>query len=227
MPKKIEFELYFHGQPTRVEAPCLVGFDIINKESKIFGIIFVKKTIMELESLYMAIGQSICLPLSIFMDGELRESKLVEFYEDVSRVVFIFKSENDSKDKNEVKGIDLNNFYPDEKLNEKLGFQENINSPLIVLNRSNNLYYLSLNSLNESSGQNDFWQDFILIRGNLDVLVEDKTGEKLFDALSSYAGFRFKQQENILEKIPEKDFETILDVLNSNSNKIVNTENEK
>ena len=226
MPKKIEFELYFHGQPTRVEAPCLVGFDIINKESKIFGIIFVKKTIMELESLYMAIGQSICLPLSIFMDGELRESKLVEFYEDVSRVVFIFKSENDSKDKNEVKGIDLNNFYPDEKLNEKLGFQENINSPLIVLNRSNNLYYLSLNSLNESSGQNDFWQDFILIRGNLDVLVEDKTGEKLFDALSSYAGFRFKQQENILEKIPEKDFETILDVLNSNSNK-VNTENEK
>lgn len=226
MPKKIEFELYFHGQPTRVEAPCLVGFDIINKESKIFGIIFVKKTIMELESLYMAIGQSICLPLSIFMDGELRESKLVEFYEDVSRVVFIFKSENDSKDKNEVKGIDLNNFYPDEKLNEKLGFQENINSPLIVLNRSNNLYYLSLNSLNESSGQNDFWQDFILIRGNLDILVEDKTGEKLFDALSSYAGFRFKQQENILEKIPEKDFETILDVLNSNSNK-VNTENEK
>lgn len=226
MPKKIEFELYFHGQPTRVEAPCLVGFDIINKESKIFGIIFVKKTIMELESLYMAIGQSICLPLSIFMDGELRESKLVEFYEDVSRVVFIFKSENDSKDKNEVKGIDLNNFYPDEKLNEKLGFQENINSPLIVLNRSNNLYYLSLNSLNESSGQNDFWQDFILIRGNLDVLVEDKTGEKLFDALSSYAGFRFKQQENILEKIPEKDFETILDVLNSNSNK-TNTENEK
>jgi hypothetical protein len=226
MPKKIEFELYFHGQPTRVEAPCLVGFDIINKESKIFGIIFVKKTIMELESLYMAIGQSICLPLSIFMDGELRESKLVEFYEDVSRVVFIFKSENDSKDKNEVKGIDLNNFYPDEKLNEKLGFQENINSPLIVLNRSNNLYYLSLNSLNESSGQNDFWQDFILIRGNLDVLVEDKTGEKLFDALSSYAGFRFKQQENILEKIPEKDFETILDVLNSNSNKS-NTENEK
>lgn len=226
MPKKIEFELYFHGQPTRVEAPCLVGFDIINKESKIFGIIFVKKTIMELESLYMAIGQSICLPLSIFMDGELRESKLVEFYEDVSRVVFIFKSENDSKDKNEVKGIDLNNFYPDEKLNEKLGFQENINSPLIVLNRSNNLYYLSLNSLNESSGQNDFWQDFILIRGNLDVLVEDKTGEKLFDSLSSYAGFRFKQQENILEKIPEKDFETILDVLNSNSNK-TNTENEK
>ena len=226
MPKKIEFELYFHGQPTRVEAPCLVGFDIIDKESKIFGIIFVKKTIMELESLYMAIGQSICLPLSIFVDGELRESKLVEFYEDVSRVVFIFKSENDSKDKNEVKGIDLNNFYPDEKLNEKLGFQENINSPLIVLNRSNNLYYLSLNSLNESSGQNDFWQDFILIRGNLDVLVEDKTGEKLFDALSSYAGFRFKQQENILEKIPEKDFETILDVLNSNSNK-VNTENEK
>lgn len=226
MPKKIEFELYFHGQPTRVEAPCLVGFDIINKESKIFGIIFVKKTIMELESLYMAIGQSICLPLSIFMDGELRESKLVEFYEDVSRVVFIFKSENDSKDKNEVKGIDLNNFYPDEKLNEKLGFQENINSPLIVLNRSNNLYYLSFNSLNESSGQNNFWQDFILIRGNLDVLVEDKTGEKLFDALSSYAGFRFKQQENILEKIPEKDFETILDVLNSNSNK-VNTENEK
>lgn len=226
MPKKIEFELYFHGQPTRVEAPCLVGFDIINKESKIFGIIFVKKTIMELESLYMAIGQSICLPLSIFMDGELRESKLVEFYEDVSRVVFIFKSENDSKDKNEVKGIDLNNFYPDEKLNEKLGFQENINSPLIVLNRSNNLYYLSLNSLNESSGQNDFWQDFILIRGNLDVLVEDKTGEKLFDALSSYAGFRFKQQENILEKIPEKDFETILDVLNSNSNKS-NMENEK
>ena len=181
---------------------------------------------MELESLYMAIGQSICLPLSIFMDGELRESKLVEFYEDVSRVVFIFKSENDSKDKNEVKGIDLNNFYPDEKLNEKLGFQENINSPLIVLNRSNNLYYLSFNSLNESSGQNNFWQDFILIRGNLDVLVEDKTGEKLFDALSSYAGFRFKQQENILEKIPEKDFETILDVLNSNSNK-VNTENEK
>ena len=226
MPKKIEFELYFHGQPTRVEAPCLVGFDIINKESKIFGIIFVKKTIMELESLYMAIGQSICLPLSIFMDGELRESKLVEFYEDVSRVVFIFKSENDSKDKNEVKGIDLNNFYPDEKLNEKLGFQENINSPLIVLNRSNNLYYLSLNSLNESSGQNDFWQDFILIRGNLDVLVEDKTGEKLFDSLSSYAGFRFKQQENILEKIPEKDFETILDVLNSNSNKS-NMENEK
>lgn len=226
MPKKIEFELYFHGQPTRVEAPCLVGFDIIDKESKIFGIIFVKKTIMELESLYMAIGQSICLPLSIFVDGELRESKLVEFYEDVSRVVFIFKSENDSKDKNEVKGIDLNNFYPDEKLNEKLGFQENINSPLIVLNRSNNLYYLSLNSLNESSGQNNFWQDFILIRGNLDVLVEDKTGEKLFDALSSYAGFRFKQQENILEKIPEKDFETILDVLNSNSNK-VNTENEK
>lgn len=226
MPKKIEFELYFHGQPTRVEAPCLVGFDIIDKESKIFGIIFVKKTIMELESLYVAIGQSICLPLSIFVDGELRESKLVEFYEDVSRVVFIFKSENDSKDKNEVKGIDLNNFYPDEKLNEKLGFQENINSPLIVLNRSNNLYYLSLNSLNESSGQNNFWQDFILIRGNLDVLVEDKTGEKLFDALSSYAGFRFKQQENILEKIPEKDFETILDVLNSNSNK-VNTENEK
>jgi len=226
MPKKIEFELYFHGQPTRVEAPCLVGFDIIDKESKIFGIIFVKKTIMELESLYMAIGQSICLPLSIFMDGELRESKLVEFYEDVSRVVFIFKSENDSKNKNEVKGIDLNNFYPDEKLNEKLGFQENINSPLIVLNRSNNLYYLSLNSLNESSGQNDFWQDFILIRGNLDVLVEDKTGEKLFDALSSYAGFRFKQQENILEKIPEKDFETILDVLNSNSNKS-NMENEK
>lgn len=226
MPQKIEFELYFHGQPTRVEAPCLVGFDIIDKESKIFGIIFVKKTIMELESLYMAIGQSICLPLSIFVDGELRESKLVEFYEDVSRVVFIFKSENDSKDKNEVKGIDLNNFYPDEKLNEKLGFQENINSPLIVLNRSNNLYYLSLNSLNESSGQNDFWQDFILIRGNLDVLVEDKTGEKLFDALSSYAGFRFKQQENILEKIPEKDFETILDVLNSNSNK-TNTENEK
>ena len=218
MPKKIEFELYFHGQPTRVEAPCLVGFDIIDKESKIFGIIFVKKTIMELESLYMAIGQSICLPLSIFVDGELRESKLVEFYEDVSRVVFIFKSENDSKDKNEVKGIDLNNFYPDEKLNEKLGFQENINSPLIVLNRSNNLYYLSFNSLNESSGQNNFWQDFILIRGNLDVLVEDKTGEKLFDALSSYAGFRFKQQENILEKIP--------DVLNSNSNK-VNTENEK
>lgn len=226
MPKKIEFELYFHGQPTRVEAPCLVGFDIINKESKIFGIIFVKKTIMELESLYMAIGQSICLPLSIFMDGELRESKLVEFYEDVSRVVFIFKSENDSKDKNEVKGIDLNNFYPDEKLNEKLGFQENINSPLIVLNRSNNLYYLSLNSLNESSGQNDFWQDFILIRGNLDVLTEDKTGEKLFDALSSYAGFRFKQERNILEKIPEKDFETILDVLNSNSNKS-NMENEK
>lgn len=226
MPKKIEFELYFHGQPTRVEAPCLVGFDIIDKESKIFGIIFVKKTIMELESLYMAIGQSICLPLSIFVDGELRESKLVEFYEDVSRVVFIFKSENDSKDKNEVKGIDLNNFYPDEKLNEKLGFQENINSPLIVLNRSNNIYYLSFNSLNESSGQNNFWQDFILIRGNLDVLVEDKTGEKLFDALSSYAGFRFKQQENILEKIPEKDFETILDVLNSNSNK-VNTENEK
>ena len=226
MPKKIEFELYFHGQPTKVEAPCLLGFDIINKESKIFGIIFVKKTIMELESLYMAIGQSICLPLSIFMDGELRESKLVEFYEDVSRVVFIFKSENDSKNKNEVKGIDLNNFYPDEKLNEKLGFQENINSPLIVLNRSNNLYYLSLNSLNESSGQNDFWQDFILIRGNLDVLVEDKTGEKLFDALSSYAGFRFKQQENILEKIPEKDFETILDVLNSNSNKS-NMENEK
>lgn len=227
MPKKIEFELYFHGQPTRVEAPCLVGFDIIDKESKIFGIIFVKKTIMELESLYMAIGQSICLPLSIFMNGELRESKLVEFYEDVSRVVFIFKSENDSKDKNEVKGIDLNNFYPDEKLNEKLGFQENINSPLIVLNRSNNLYYLSLNSLNESSGQNNFWQDFILIRGNLDVLVEDKTGEKLFDALSSYAGFRFKQQENIIEKIPEKDFETILDVLNSNSNKVANTENEK
>ena len=226
MPQKIEFELYFHGQPTRVEAPCLVGFDIIDKESKIFGIIFVKKTIMELESLYMAIGQSICLPLSIFVDGELRESKLVEFYEDVSRVVFIFKSENDSKDKNEVKGIDLNNFYPDEKLNEKLGFQENINSPLIVLNRSNNLYYLSFNSLNESSGQNNFWQDFILIRGNLDVLVEDKTGEKLFDALSSYAGFRFKQKENILEKIPEKDFETILDVLNSNSNK-VNTENEK
>lgn len=226
MPQKIEFELYFHGQPTRVEAPCLVGFDIIDKESKIFGIIFVKKTIMELESLYMAIGQSICLPLSIFMDGELRESKLVEFYEDVSRVVFVFKSENDSKDKNGVKGIDLNNFYPDEKLNEKLGFQENINSPLIVLNRSNNLYYLSFNSLNESSGQNNFWQDFILIRGNLDVLVEDKTGEKLFDALSSYAGFRFKQQENILEKIPEKDFETILDVLNSNSNK-VNTENEK
>ena len=226
MPKKIEFELYFHGQPTRVEAPCLVGFDIIDKESKIFGIIFVKKTIMELESLYMAIGQSICLPLSIFVDGELRESKLVEFYEDVSRVVFIFKSENDSKDKNEVKGIDLNNFYPDEKLNEKLGFQENINSPLIVLNRSNNLYYLSFNSLNESSGQNNFWQDFILIRGNLDVLVEDKTGEKLFDALSSYAGFRFKQQENILEKIPEKDFETILDVLNSNPNK-VNMENEK
>lgn len=226
MPKKIEFELYFHGQPTRVEAPCLVGFDIIDKESKIFGIIFVKKTIMELESLYMAIGQSICLPLSIFMDGELRESKLVEFYEDVSRVVFIFKSENDSKNKNEVKGIDLNNFYPDEKLNEKLGFQENINSPLIVINRSNNLYYLSLNSLNESSGQNNFWQDFILIRGNLDVLVEDKTGEKLFDALSSYAGFRFKQQENIIEKIPEKDFETILDVLNSNPNK-VNMENEK
>lgn len=226
MSQKVEFELYFHGQPTRVEAPCLVGFDIIDKESKIFGIIFVKKTIMELESLYMAIGQSICLPLSIFVDGELRESKLVEFYEDVSRVVFIFKSENDSKDKNEVKGIDLNNFYPDEKLNEKLGFQENINSPLIVLNRSNNLYYLSFNSLNESSGQNNFWQDFILIRGNLDVLVEDKTGEKLFDALSSYAGFRFKQQENILEKIPEKDFETILDVLNSNSNK-VNTENEK
>ena len=226
MPQKIEFELYFHGQPTRIEAPCLLGFDIIDKESKIFGIIFVKKTIMELESLYMAIGQSICLPLSIFMDGELRESKLVEFYEDVSRVVFIFKSENDSKDKNEVKGIDLNNFYPDEKLNEKLGFQENINSPLIVLNRSNNLYYLSLNSLNESSGQNDFWQDFILIRGNLDVLVEDKTGEKLFDALSNYAGFRFKQQENILEKIPEKDFETILDVLNSNSNKS-NMENEK
>lgn len=226
MPKKIEFELYFHGKPTRVEAPCLVGFDIIDKESKIFGIIFVKKIIMELESLYMAIGQSICLPLSIFMDGELRESKLVEFYEDVSRVVFIFKSENDSKVKNEVKGIDLNNFYPDEKLNEKLGFQENINSPLIVLNRSNNLYYLSLNSLNESSGQNNFWQDFILIRGNLDVLVEDKTGEKLFDALSSYAGFRFKQQENIIEKIPEKDFETILDVLNSNPNK-VNMENEK
>lgn len=226
MPQKIEFELYFHGQPTRVEAPCLLGFDIIDKESKIFGIIFVKKTIMELESLYMAIGQSIYLPLSIFMDGELRESKLVEFYEDVSRVVFIFKSENDSKDKNEVKEIDLNNFYPDEKLNEKLGFQENINSPLIVLNRSNNLYYLSLNSLNESSGQNDFWQDFILIRGNLDVLVEDKTGEKLFDALSSYAGFRFKQQEDILEKIPEKDFETILDVLNSNSNKS-NMENEK
>jgi|GEM_PF-2923745 len=226
MPQKIEFELYFHGQPTRVEAPCLLGFDIIDKESKIFGIIFVKKTIMELESLYMAIGQSICLPLSIFMDGELRESKLVEFYEDVSRVVFIFKSENDNKDKDEIKEIDLNNFYPDKKLNEKLGFQENINSPLIVLNRSNNLYYLSLNSLNESSGQNDFWQDFILIRGNLDVLVEDKTGEKLFDALSSYAGFRFKQQENILEKIPEKDFETILDVLNSNSNK-TNTENEK
>ena len=226
MPQKIEFELYFHGQPTRVEAPCLVGFDIIDKESKIFGIIFVKKTIMELESLYMAIGQSICLPLSIFVDGELRESKLVEFYEDVSRVVFIFKSENDSKDKNEVKEIDLNNFYPDEKLNEKLGFQENINSPLIVLNRSNNLYYLSLNSLNESSGQNDFWQDFILIRGNLDVLVEDKTGEKLFDALSSYAGFRFKQQENIIEKIPEKDFETILDVLNYSPNK-VNMENEK
>lgn len=226
MPQKIEFELYFHGQPTRVEAPCLLGFDIIDKESKIFGIIFVKKTIMELESLYMAIGQSICLPLSIFMDGELRESKLVEFYEDVSRVVFIFKSENDSKDKNEVKEIDLNNFYPDEKLNEKLGFQENINSPLIVLNRSNNLYYLSLNSLNESSGQNNFWQDFILIRGNLDVLVEDKTGEKLFDALSSYAGFRFKQQENIIEKIPEKDFETILDVLNYSPNK-VNMENEK
>ena len=226
MPKKIEFELYFHGQPTRVEAPCLVGFDIIDKESKIFGIIFVKKTIMELESLYMAIGQSICLPLSIFVDGELRESKLVEFYEDVSRVVFIFKSENDSKDKNEVKEIDLNNFYPDEKLNEKLGFQENINSPLIVLNRSNNLYYLSLNSLNESSGQNNFWQDFILIRGNLDVLVEDKTGEKLFDALSSYAGFRLKQQENIIEKIPEKDFETILDVLNYSPNK-VNMENEK
>lgn len=226
MPQKIEFELYFHGQPTRVEAPCLLGFDIIDKESKIFGIIFAKKTIMELESLYMAIGQSICLPLSIFMNGELRESKLVEFYEDVSRVVFIFKSESDSKDKDEIKEIDLNNFYPDEKLNEKLGFQENINSPLIVPNRSNNLYYLSLNSLNESSGQNDFWQDFILIRGNLDVLVEDKTGEKLFDALSSYAGFRFKQQENILEKIPEKDFETILDVLNSNSNK-VNTENEK
>ena len=226
MPQKIEFELYFHRQPTRVEAPCLVGFDIIDKESKIFGIIFVKKTIMELESLYMAIGQSICLPLSIFVDGELRESKLVEFYEDVSRVVFIFKSENDSKDKNEVKEIDLNNFYPDEKLNEKLGFQENINSPLIVLNRSNNLYYLSLNSLNESSGQNNFWQDFILIRGNLDVLVEDKTGEKLFDALSSYAGFRFKQQENIIEKIPEKDFETILDVLNYSPNK-VNMENEK
>lgn len=226
MSQKVEFELYFHGQPTRVEAPCLVGFDIIDKESKLFGIIFVKKTIMELESLYMAIGQSICLPLSIFVDGELRESKLVEFYEDVSRVVFIFKSDNDEKVKKEVKGIDLNNFYPDEKLNEKLGFQENINSPLIVLNRSNNLYYLSLNSLNESSGQNDFWQDFILIRGNLDVLVEDKTGEKLFDALSSYAGFRFKQQENILEKIPEKDFETILDVLNSNSNK-TNTENEK
>lgn len=226
MTQKIEFELYFHGQPTRVEAPCLLGFDIIDKESKIFGIIFVKKTIMELESLYMAIGQSICLPLSIFMDGELRESKLVEFYEDVSRVVFVFKSENDSKDKDEIKEIDLNNFYPDEKLNEKLGFQENINSPLIILNRSNNLYYLSLNSLNESSGQNDFWQDFILIRGNLDVLVEDKTGEKLFDALSSYAGFRFKQQENILKKIPEKDFETILDVLNSNSNK-TNTENEK
>lgn len=226
MPQKIEFELYFHGQPTRVEAPCLVGFDIIDKESKIFGIIFVKKTITELESLYMAIGQSICLPLSIFVDGELRESKLVEFYEDVSRVVFIFKSENDSKDKNEVKEIDLNNFYPDEKLNEKLGFQENINSPLIVLNRSNNLYYLSLNSLNESSGQNNFWQDFILIRGNLDVLVEDKTGEKLFDALSSYAGFRFKQQENIIEKIPEKDFETILDVLNYSPNK-VNMENEK
>jgi hypothetical protein len=226
MPQKIELELYFHGQPTRVEAPCLLGFDIIDKESKIFGIIFVKKTIMELESLYMAIGQSICLPLSIFMDGELRESKLVEFYEDVSRVVFIFKSENDSKDKNEVKGIDLNNFYPDEKLNEKLGFQENINSPLIVLNRSNNLYYLSLNSLNESSGQNDFWQDFILIRGNLDVLTEDKTGEKLFDALSSYAGFRFKQEKNILERIPEKDFETILDVLNSNSHK-TNMENEK
>lgn len=226
MSQKVEFELYFHGQPTRVEAPCLVGFDIIDKESKLFGIIFVKKTIMELESLYMAIGQSICLPLSIFVDGELRESKLVEFYEDVSRVVFIFKSDNDEKAKKEVKGIDLNNFYPDEKLNEKLGFQENINSPLIVLNRSNNLYYLSLNSLNESSGQNDFWQDFILIRGNLDVLLEDKTGEKLFDALSSYAGFRFKQQENILEKIPEKDFETILDVLNSNSNK-TNTENEK
>ena len=226
MSQKVEFELYFHGQPTRVEAPCLVGFDIIDKESKLFGIIFVKKTIMELESLYMAIGQSICLPLSIFVDGELRESKLVEFYEDVSRVVFILKYYNDENAKKEVKGIDLNNFYPYEKLNEKLGFQENINSPLIVLNRSNNLYYLSLNSLNESSGQNDFWQDFILIRGNLDVLVEDKTGEKLFDALSSYAGFRFKQQENILEKIPEKDFETILDVLNSNSNK-TNTENEK
>ena len=43
MPKKIEFELYFHGQPTRVEAPCLVGFDIIDKESKIFGIIFCEK----------------------------------------------------------------------------------------------------------------------------------------------------------------------------------------
>lgn len=226
MPQKIEFELYFHGQPTRVEAPCLLGFDIIDKESKIFGIIFVKKTIMELESLYMAIGQSICLPLSIFMDGELRESKLVEFYEDVSRVVFVFKSENDNKGKKQVEGIDLNNFYPDEKLNEKLGFQKNINSPLIVLNRSNNLYYLSLNSLNESSGQNDFWQDFILIRGNLDVLVEDKTGEKLFDALSSYVGFRFKQKEKILEKIPEKDFETILDVLNSNSNN-VNTEKKK
>ena len=226
MPQKIEFELYFHGQPTRVEAPCLLGFDIIDKESKIFGIIFVKKTIMELESLYMAIGQSICLPLSIFMDGELRESKLVEFYEDVSRVVFVFKSENDEKTKNGVKGIDLKNFYPNEKFNKKLGFQENINSPLIVFDRSNNLYYLSLNSLNETSGQNNFWQDFILIRGNLDVLVEDKTGEKLFDTLSSYAGFRFKQQENIIEKIPEKDFETILDVLNSNSNKS-NMENEK
>ena len=44
---------------------------------------------MELESLYMAIKQSICLPLSIFVDGELRESKLVEFYEDVSRL-FLF-----------------------------------------------------------------------------------------------------------------------------------------
>lgn len=226
MPQKIEFELYFHGQPTRVEAPCLLGFDIIDKESKIFGIIFVKKTIMELESLYMAIGQSICLPLSIFIDGELRESKLVEFYEDVSRVVFVFKSENDNKDKKEIKEIDLNNFYPNEKFNEALGFQENINSPLIVFDRSNNLYYLSLNSLNESSGQNNLWQDFILIRGNLDVLVEDKSGEKLFDALSSYVGFRFKQQENIVEKIPEKDFETILDVLNSNSNK-VNMENKK
>ena len=226
MSQKVEFELYFHGQPTRVEAPCLVGFDIIDKESKIFGIIFVKKTIMELESLYMAIGQSICLPLSIFIDGELRESKLVEFYEDVSRVVFIFKSDNDEKAKNEVKGIDLNNFYPNEKFNEKLGFQENINSPLIVFDRSNNLYYLSLNSLNETSGQNNLWQDFILIRGNLDVLAEDKTGEKLFDALSSYVGFRFKQQENILEKIPEKDFEIILDVLNSDTNK-VNMENKK